>query len=261
MPDSGVYAAARRLHRVRGRRGRRQVDPGAAAARVADRARATTCVLTHEPGDSPVGQKLRQILLDPETGALDHRAEALLYAADKAEHVDKVVRPALDRGAVVITDRYVDSPLAYQGVGPRPGRRPRSSSVARWATADLRPHLTVLLDVEPAQRARPVRDAGPDRGRVGRLPRAGARVVPRAGARRPRALPRGRRRTSTARRSPRRSASGSTSVLAAGRAARPGRRMTVWDDLVGQDELIVAAEGVGRGRRRGARDGEPGRRR
>ena len=105
-------------------------------------------VLTHEPGDSPVGQRLRQILLDPATGPLDTRAEALLYAADKAEHVEKVVRPALQRGAVVITDRYVDSFLAYQGAGR--ALRPREvERLARWATANLRPHLTVLIDVDP----------------------------------------------------------------------------------------------------------------
>ncbi len=105
-------------------------------------------VLTHEPGDSAVGQQLRQILLSPETGALDHRAEALLYAADKAEHVEKLVRPALARGAVVVTDRYVDSTLAYQGAG-RDLRPLEVEHIARWATAELRPHLTVLLDVDP----------------------------------------------------------------------------------------------------------------
>ncbi len=105
-------------------------------------------VVTHEPGDSAVGHKLRQILLDPLTGALDPRAEALLYAADKAEHLDKVVRPALARGAVVVTDRYVDSTLAYQGAG-RDLLPAEVERIARWATADLRPHLTVLLDVDP----------------------------------------------------------------------------------------------------------------
>jgi dTMP kinase len=104
-------------------------------------------LLTHEPGDSEVGAKLRQILLDPSTGELDARAEALLYAADKAVHVEKVVRPALDRGAVVITDRYVDSMLAYQGVGRDLGDDVERT--ARWATGDLRPHLTVVLDVDP----------------------------------------------------------------------------------------------------------------
>jgi dTMP kinase len=104
-------------------------------------------LLTHEPGASAVGAQLRQILLDPSTGALDHRAEALLYAADKAEHLDKIVRPALARGAVVITDRYVDSMLAYQGVGRDLGDDVERT--ARWATGHLRPHLTVLLDVDP----------------------------------------------------------------------------------------------------------------
>jgi dTMP kinase len=105
-------------------------------------------ILTHEPGDSTVGQQLRSILLSPETGALDHRAEALLYAADKAEHVEKLIRPALAQGKVVITDRYVDSTLAYQGAG-RDLLPLEVERLARWATADLRPHLTVLLDVEP----------------------------------------------------------------------------------------------------------------
>ena len=105
-------------------------------------------LLTHEPGDTEVGRKLRQIVLDPETGAISDRAEALLYAADKAEHVDRVVAPALARGAVVITDRYVDSTLAYQGAG-RALQDHEVERVARWATSDLRPHLTVLLDLPP----------------------------------------------------------------------------------------------------------------
>ena len=107
-------------------------------------------VLTHEPGDSAVGAKLRAILLDPKTGSLSHRAEALLYAADKAEHVERVISPALARGAVVITDRYVDSTLAYQGAG-RDLLPNEVERVARWATRDLRPHLTVLLDLPPSQ--------------------------------------------------------------------------------------------------------------
>jgi dTMP kinase len=105
-------------------------------------------VLTHEPGDTEVGQKLRSIVLDPSTGSISDRAEALLYAADKAEHVDRVVAPALARGAVVISDRYVDSTLAYQGAGRDLVDR-EVEKVARWATGDLRPHLTVLLDLAP----------------------------------------------------------------------------------------------------------------
>lgn len=107
-------------------------------------------VLTREPGATAIGKELRRLVLSPETGVLDDRTEALLYAADRAEHVATVVRPALERGAVVITDRYVDSSLAYQGAG-------RSLDVAdvewisRWATDDLRPHLTVVLDLAPSE--------------------------------------------------------------------------------------------------------------
>ncbi|WGL52836.1 dTMP kinase [Nocardioides sp. BP30] len=108
-----------------------------------------TVRLTFEPGDTPVGQELRRIVLSPETGVLADKTEALLYAADKAEHVETLVLPALDRGEVVITDRYVDSTLAYQGAGRALDVR-EVEQVARWATGDLRPHLTVVLDLEPA---------------------------------------------------------------------------------------------------------------
>jgi dTMP kinase len=104
--------------------------------------------LTFEPGDTEVGVRVRQIVLDPATGELSDRTESLLYAADKAEHVHSVVQPALDRGEVVITDRYVDSMLAYQGAG-RPLELAEVEVVARWATHDLRPHLTVVLDLAP----------------------------------------------------------------------------------------------------------------
>jgi dTMP kinase len=105
-------------------------------------------LLTFEPGDTPVGKEVRRIVLDPATGELSDRTEVLLYAADKAEHVDTVVLPALARGEVVITDRYVDSTLAYQGAG-RTLAAAEVERVARWATHDLRPHLTVVLDVDP----------------------------------------------------------------------------------------------------------------
>ncbi|HTW16668.1 MAG TPA: dTMP kinase [Nocardioides sp.] len=105
-------------------------------------------LLTFEPGDTPVGRTLREIVLSPETGELSDRTETLVYAADKAEHVDTVVWPALRRGEVVVTDRYVDSTLAYQGAG-RVLDLAGLEQVARWATGDLRPHLTVVLDLEP----------------------------------------------------------------------------------------------------------------
>ena len=106
-------------------------------------------VLTFEPGDTDVGRKIRQIVLDPETGELADETEALFYAADKSEHLRRVVRPALARDAVVITDRYVDSSLAYQGAG-RALEFDSLERMLRWATGDLRPHLTVLLDLDPA---------------------------------------------------------------------------------------------------------------
>ena len=84
-------------------------------------------LLTFEPGDTEVGKELRRIVLDPATGELSHRTEALLYAADKAEHVDTSCCPRSTAGEVVITDRYVDSTLAYQGAGRDARRRARSS--------------------------------------------------------------------------------------------------------------------------------------
>lgn len=106
-------------------------------------------LLTREPGGTDVGARLRSILLDPGTGQLSPRTEALVYAADKAEHVDAVLLPSLERGEVVVTDRYVDSTLAYQGAG-RAIDAGELEHVARWATAGLRPHLTVVLDLDPA---------------------------------------------------------------------------------------------------------------
>lgn len=105
---------------------------------------------TFEPGDSIAGRQIRQIVLDPSTGELAPKAESLLYAADKAHHLQEVVRPALARGEVVVCDRYVDTMLAYQGAG-RKLDLAEVEQIARWATDDLRPNLTVLLDGDPAE--------------------------------------------------------------------------------------------------------------
>ncbi len=107
-------------------------------------------VVTRQPGGTSLGTKLRPLILDHGHGDVAPRAEALMYAADKAQHMYEVVVPALDRGAVVVSDRYVDSMIAYQGAG-RSLALDEVALVARWATEDLRPDLTVLLDADPAE--------------------------------------------------------------------------------------------------------------
>jgi dTMP kinase len=103
-------------------------------------------VATQEPGATKVGMRLRALLLDTTHTGLSPRSETLMYAADRAEHVASVIRPALDRGGIVVTDRYVDSSLAYQGAG----RLLPVSEVAtlnNWATGGLTPDLTIVLDL------------------------------------------------------------------------------------------------------------------
>ena len=114
-------------------------------------------VVTFEPGDSLVGQRIRELVLNPATGEIAPRAEALLFTADKAHHVYEVVEPALGRGADVVCDRYVDSMLAYQGAG-RVLDVDAVEAIARWATQNLMPDLTVVLDVDPAQAVSTKRD-------------------------------------------------------------------------------------------------------
>ncbi len=111
--------------------------------------RAAGCdvVATREPGSTPFGELMRRMVLDPDP-PIDRtgRADALLFAASRAQHVDEVIRPALARGAVVVCDRYADSSLAYQGAGegvPMDELR----QVQRFATGGLSPDLTILLDL------------------------------------------------------------------------------------------------------------------
>jgi dTMP kinase len=112
-------------------------------------------VVTREPGATDIGRQIRSLVLDnaeqtSRTGEeLAPRAEALLYAADRAHHVAAVVRPALARGSVVVSDRYIDSSLAYQGAG-RTLPVSEVSWLSAWATGGLKPDLVVLLDIEPS---------------------------------------------------------------------------------------------------------------
>jgi len=105
-----------------------------------------TVVRTREPGGTELGQRIREMVLH-ERGHVAPRAEALLYAADRAHHVETVLRPALLRGDVVLQDRYIDSSVAYQGVARGLGAE-RIRSVSEWAADGLVPDLTVLLDLD-----------------------------------------------------------------------------------------------------------------
>jgi len=107
-----------------------------------------TVILSREPGGSDLGIEIRKILLSHSTGEISPRAEALLYAADRAHHVFSVIRPALAKGEVVISDRYFDSSIAYQGAGRilEPGEVAR---ISRWATESLFPTLTIIIDLAP----------------------------------------------------------------------------------------------------------------
>lgn len=121
---------------------------------------------THEPGATVIGGSIRELLLHVKGDPPTSRSEALLFAADRAQHVDTIIRPMLRSGCHVLCDRYVDSSIAYQGAG----RTLSVEEVARlseWATQGLVPDLTVLLDIAPADGLARVGDrtraAGPDR--------------------------------------------------------------------------------------------------
>lgn len=115
---------------------------------------------TREPGGTPAAEAVRAILLDPENTGLDDRAEALLFAAARGDHAARVIRPALDAGEIVISDRYLDSSVAYQGVARGLGAE-RVADLSLWATGGLVPDLTIVLDVDPALGL--ARVVGPDR--------------------------------------------------------------------------------------------------
>lgn len=116
-------------------------------ARLADRVReeGRDVVTTFEPGSTALGAQIRRLLLDG--GAVDARTEALLMAADRAAHVEQVVRPAIERGAVVVSDRFTPSSIAYQGLGRGLGAE-WIEELSAWATRGLDPDLVVVLDVD-----------------------------------------------------------------------------------------------------------------
>lgn len=130
-------------------------------------AEAIGALLTHEPGATPLGGQLRRVLLDPAGGPMDPRAEALLMAADRAEHFARVVEPALADGRTVVTDRSAYSSLAYQAYG-RELVVDEVRRLSEWATKGRWPDVVLLLSVSPAEAAtrvasRASSERGPDR--------------------------------------------------------------------------------------------------
>jgi dTMP kinase len=124
------------------------------------RARGHSVLCTREPGGTLAAEAIRAVLLDPANAGLDDRAEALLFAAARGDHAARVIRPGLERGDVVISDRYLDSSVAYQGVARGLGAE-RVAELSLWATGGLVPDLTIVLDVDPALGL--ARVVGPDR--------------------------------------------------------------------------------------------------
>ncbi len=115
---------------------------------------------TREPGGTPAAEAIRAVLLDPANTGLDDRAEALLFAAARGDHAARVIRPAIEQGEIVISDRFLDSSVAYQGVARGLGAE-RVAELSLWATGGLVPDLTIVLDVDPAVGL--ARVVGPDR--------------------------------------------------------------------------------------------------
>ena len=104
-------------------------------------------VLTREPGGTNIGQKIRQIILDPKNQSLSNKTELLLYAADRSQHVDEKIRPYLNKGYIVISDRYTDSTIAYQGFG-RNLNLALIKKLNTIATGSIIPDITIFLDID-----------------------------------------------------------------------------------------------------------------
>lgn len=122
-------------------------------------------LVTREPGGSKIAEKIRDIILDPANTEMNAKTEALLYAASRSQHVSEIINPALKRGDLVISDRFVDSSLAYQGQGRGLGID-EVVQINAFATGHLEPDLTIFLDLDPAQglaRIAKVRSGSEDR--------------------------------------------------------------------------------------------------
>jgi dTMP kinase len=113
-------------------------------------ARGEEVIVTREPGGTKIGSRIRELLLDPSAAEMEPRAEALLYAADRAQHVKEIIEPALRAGKIVLSDRFVDSSLAYQGAARGLGIE-EIYRISEWATGGLLPDLVFYLSVEPTE--------------------------------------------------------------------------------------------------------------
>lgn len=123
------------------------------------RADGVDVVVTREPGGAPVAERVRALVLDPDLDEMRPRTEALLYAAARAEHVEHVIRPALAAGSVVLCDRFIDSSLAYQGVGRGLGAEP-VATINAWAVGGLAPEAVVLMELDAEEGLKRARARG-----------------------------------------------------------------------------------------------------
>lgn len=105
------------------------------------------CHITREPGGTPIGEKLREVLLDPSNKEMSATTEMMIYAASRAQHVAEVIRPAMERGEIVICDRYVDSSIAYQAYGRNLGEAVHA--VNTYAIGGVMPDITFWMDIDP----------------------------------------------------------------------------------------------------------------
>ncbi len=104
-------------------------------------------IMTREPGGTPISEKIRSIILDPDNSEMCNEAEALLYAAARAQHVAQLIKPSVEKGFIVLSDRFMDSSIAYQGIGRGLGEAVRR--INEYAVAGTQPDLTFFLDIDP----------------------------------------------------------------------------------------------------------------